>query len=153
VCKDSARNSPSYLRIRHRRYIVSCPELLNRLHDFWRDFKTLNRWNFPELPPPYLQKWLHLDLGRVDSAEFVRATWMWSRKPRSPFGEGMSRYLLLVFVGLLLLFVPHFGIPLAATWCFAMFVAIANDTVRVARWRREYESSVARIIRSSKQAK
>ena len=84
---------------------MSCPELLNRLHDFWRDFNTINRWKFPELSAASLQKWLDFNLGQVDYAEFARAEWMWGRKPRSPLGKSMSVYTLLVFVGLLLLFI------------------------------------------------
>jgi hypothetical protein len=132
---------------------VSCPELLNRFNDFWRDFNAVNQWKFPDLSPISLQKRLDLDLGRIDYAEFQRAEWMWNRKPRALLGEGVSGYLLLVFVALLLLFIPHLGLLLAAAWCFVMFAAIANDTVRLARWRREYESGMVRVIRSSRKAK
>ncbi len=65
----------------------------------------------------------------------------------------MFGYILPVFVGLLLLFIPHLGTPLTVAWLFAMFVAIANNTIRVARWRREYESAFARVTRSSRKAK
>jgi hypothetical protein len=132
---------------------VSCPELIKRFHDFWRDFNTVNRWKFPELSPYSLQKWLDLDLGRLDYAEFQRVEWMWRRKPRSLLGEGLSGYLLLVLVASLLLLVPHLGIFFAAAWCLATLVAIANDTVRLARWRREYESGMVRVIRSSQNSK
>jgi hypothetical protein len=132
---------------------VSWPELLNRLYDFWGDFNTVGRRNFSELYPSDLQKWLDLDRGRVDYAEFARARWMWNRKPRWSLGEGMFGYILPVFVGLLLLFRPYLGTPLAAAWSLAMFVAIVNNTIRVARWRREYESGFARVIRSSRKAK
>jgi hypothetical protein len=132
---------------------VSRPELLNRFHDFWRDFNTVNRWRFPELSPYSLQKWLELDLRRVDCAEFKRVEWMWNRKPKPFLGEGVSGYILLIFVALLLLLIPHLGILLAAAWSLAMVVAIANDTVRLARWRREYESGMVRVIRSGKKAK
>ena len=132
---------------------MSCPELLGRIHDFWRDFNTVNRWRFPELSPHCMQKWLDLDLGRVDYAEFKRVEWMWRRKPRSFLGERVSGYVLLVFVASILLLIPHLGIPLAAVWCLAMVVAIANDTVRLARWRRDYESGMVRVIRSRRKAK
>jgi hypothetical protein len=129
---------------------VSCPELLNRLHDFWRDFNTVNTWKFPELSPSSLQKWLDFELACVNYAEFARAEWMWSRKPRLLLGKGMSGYSLLVFLGLLLFLFPCFGILLAAVWFLAMFVVIAHDAVRVTRWRREYEVSIVRVIRSSR---
>jgi len=129
---------------------VSCPALLNRLHDFWRDFNTVNSWKFPELSPSALQRWLHFDLACVNYAEFARAEWMWNRKPRSLLGKGMSGYILLVFVGLLLFLFPCFGILLAAAWFLPMFVVIAHDAVRVTRWRREYEVSIVRVIGSSR---
>ena len=109
---------------------MSRPELLNRFNDFWRDFNTVNRWKFPELSPYSLQRWLDLDLRRVNYEEFKRAEWMWNRKPRSFLGQGVSGYILLVLVASLLLLIPHLGILLAAAWCLAMVVAIANDTVR-----------------------
>jgi hypothetical protein len=132
---------------------VSRPELLNRFHDFWRDFNSANEWRFPELSPYSLQKWLELDLRRVDRSEFKRVEWMWSRKPKPFLGEGVGGYILLIFVASLLLLIPHLGILLAAAWCLAMVVAIANDTVRLARWRREYESGMVRVIRSGRKAK
>lgn len=132
---------------------MSCPELLNRFNDFWRDFNAVNQWKFPELSPISLQKRLDLDMGRIDYAEFQRVEWMWNRKPRPLLGEGVSGYLLLVFVALVLLFIPHLGVLFAAAWCLVMFGAIANDTVRLARWRREYESGMVRVIRSSRKAK
>jgi hypothetical protein len=132
---------------------VSRPELLNRFHDFWKDFNSVNQWRFPELSPYSLQKWLELDLRRVDRSEFKRVEWMWRRKPKPFLGEGLSGYILLIFVASLLLLIPHLGILLAAAWCLTMVLAIANDTVRVARWRREYESGMVRVIRSGRKAK
>ena len=132
---------------------MSCPELLNRFHDFWRDFNAVNRWRFRELPPCHLLQSLNLESSSVDRAEFVRAQWMWTRKPKSLLGDGMSGYLLLVFIGLALLLVPYAGIMLAPVWCLAMLFTVAKDAVRLARWRREYESSIGRVIRSRKRAK
>jgi hypothetical protein len=132
---------------------VSCPELLNRFHDFWRDFNAVNRWRFRELPPSDLLQSLNLEWSSVDRAEVVRAKWMWTRKPKSLLGDGMSGYLLLVFIGLALLLIPNAGIMLAPVWCLAMLFAVAQDAVRLARWRREYESSIGRVIRSRKRAK
>jgi hypothetical protein len=123
------------------------------LHDFWKDFNPVDEWKFTESSPSYLRRWLDLDLGRVDEPEFARAEWMWRRKSRSLLGEGLSGYILLVFAAFLLLLIPQLGIPLAVAWCFAMFITIANDTVRVARWRREYESGMVRVIRSRRKAK
>jgi hypothetical protein len=111
---------------------------------------ALKRWRFPKLPPCDLLRSLHCDTGNVDYAEFVRAKWMWTRKPKSPPGDGLS---ILVFIGLVLLLVPYVGIMLALVWCFAMLLVVAKDAVRLARWRYEYESSIARVVRNRRKAK
>jgi hypothetical protein len=126
---------------------------VRRLRNFWRDFNALDHWRFPELPPTDLLQSLNLDTGGVDRAEFVRAQWMWTRKPKSLLGDGMSAYLLLVFIGLVLLLIPHTGIALAPVWCFLMLVVVARDAVRFVRWRREYESSISRVTRRCRKTK
>ena len=128
---------------------VSNSEFVNRWRDFWRDFNSKDIWRFPELPPD-LQKSLDLHPARIDRSELIRAEWMWARKPRSILGES---YPLLVFVALLLLLIPHFGILFTTTWCCAMLFGIARDVVHAVRWRREYEVSITRIMRGSRNLK
>jgi hypothetical protein len=111
---------------------------------------AVKRWRFPELPPCNLLRSLHYDIRDVSYAEFVRAKWMWTRKPQSFLGDGPS---ILVFVGLVLLLVPYAGIMLALVWCFAILLVVAKDAVRLIRWRYEYESSIARVVRSRRKAK
>ena len=108
---------------------------------------------FPELPPTNLLHSLKLDLSEVNHAEFVRAQWMWTRRPKSFLGDGLAAYLLLVFIGLVLLLIPYAGLMLCAVWCFAMVFAIAKDGVGQVRWRREYESSIGRITRRCRTTK
>ena len=132
---------------------MSCPELLNRFHDFWSDFNAINCWRFPELPPADLLGSLKLDVSGVDHPEWVRSKWMWTHKPKSLLGDGMAACLLLVFIGLLLLLIPHTGLMLAFLWCFAMVFAIAKNSVRLTRWRREYESSIGRMTRRCRKTK
>jgi len=62
-------------------------------------------------------------------------------------------YPILVFIGLVLLLIPYAGIMLALVWCFAMLLVVAKDAVRLIRWRYEYESSIARVVRSRRKAK
>jgi extracellular solute-binding protein len=132
---------------------MSCPGLIKRFHDFWRDFNAVNCWKFPELPPSDLLQSLSVDLGGIDHAEFIRAKWMWTRRPKSLLGIGMSAYLLLVFTGLVLLLIPFAGIVLAPVWWFPILFVVAKDTVRLARWRRNYESSIGRLIRRCRKTK
>jgi hypothetical protein len=72
---------------------VNSFELANRFSDFWRDFNRVHHWRFRELPPCDLLRSLQCDLSDVDYAEFVRAQWMWTRKPKSFLGDGLSGYL------------------------------------------------------------
>jgi len=43
---------------------------------------AVKRWRLPELPPCDLLRSLHYDTRDVDCAEFDRAEWMWTRKPK-----------------------------------------------------------------------
>jgi hypothetical protein len=128
-------------------------QLLNRWRGFWKDFNSKEDWRFPELPPVQLQKSFDGLWTRVDRGELLRAEWMWYRKPKLVLGEGGFAYALLVFVALLLLLIPQAGPPLAIIWCSAMLSAIAREVVRSTRWRREYEVSITRIMRSFRNLK
>ena len=122
--------------------------LVNRSRVFWKDFNCKEDWKFPELPPVQLQNSFRASWSFVDRGEYIRAEWMWSRKPKLILGEGGLGYALLIFVALLLILIPHFGILLTIGWCSTMLGAIARDIVRSIRWRREYEVSITRIMRS-----
>jgi nitrate reductase gamma subunit len=124
---------------------VSGLGLFNRFSKFWRDFNAVNCWRFPELPPSDLLNSLNLNLSGINQAEFFRTQWMWDRKPKSLLGDGLSAYLLLFFIGLLLLLVPFVGIILSPIWSLAMLLMAVKDSVRLVRWRRDYESSVIRL--------
>ena len=122
--------------------------LVNRWRAFWKDFNCKEDWRFPELPPVQLQKSLDVPWSLVDPGEYVRAEWMWSRKPKLILGEGGLGYAILVFVALLLLLIPKVGVFLTAAWCITTLGAIARDVVHSVRWRRDYEVSITRIMRS-----
>ena len=122
--------------------------LVNRLRIFWRDFNSDEHWKFPELSPVQLQKSLDVPWPFVDRGEYVRAEWMWSRKPKLILGDGGLGYAILVFVALLLLLIPKVGVFLTPAWVITMLGAISRDVVRSIRWRRDYEVSITRIMRS-----
>ncbi|HYZ72786.1 MAG TPA: hypothetical protein VE641_06875 [Chthoniobacterales bacterium] len=121
--------------------------LVNRWRVFWKDFNSDEDWRFPELSPVQLQESLDVPWSFIDRGEYVRAEWMWSRKPKLILGEGGLGYAILVFVALLLLLIPQVGVFLTTAWCFTMLGAIARDVVRSIRWRREYEVSITRTMR------
>ena len=120
---------------------------VNRWRIFWKDFNCKEDWKFPELPPVQLQQSLDVAWSIVNRGEYIRAEWMWSRKPKLILGEGGLGYAILVFVALLLLLIPHVGVLLTIAWCFTMLGAIARDIVHSIRWRRDYEVSITRIMR------
>ena len=121
--------------------------LVNRWRVFWKDFNSDENWKFPELSPIQLQKSLDVPWSFIDRGEYVRAEWMWSRKPKLILGEGGLGYAILVFVALLLLLIPQAGVFLTVGWCFTMLSVIGRDIVRSIRWRRDYEVSISRIMR------
>jgi hypothetical protein len=53
-----------------------------------------------------------------------------------------------MFVGLALSLIPALGITLSCCWITFAFVGIFSDIVRLSRWRRDYEVSIARLLRS-----
>ena len=122
--------------------------LVNRWRVFWKDFNSDEHWKFPELSPVQIQQSLHVPWSFIDRGEYIRAEWMWSRKPRLILGEGALGYTILVFVALLFLLIPQIGIFLTTAWCITMLGAIARDVVLSVRWRRDYEVCITRIMRS-----
>ncbi|MGA8481835.1 MAG: hypothetical protein WB696_28040 [Chthoniobacterales bacterium] len=121
------------------------------------DFNAVNRWRFPELAPSDLLRSLHCDLSDVDHAEFVRAKWMWTRKPKSVLEDGLFGYAVVVFIGVVLLLIPHVGVLLALICCLAVLLVadkvLDKHAARLGRWRQEYESSIGRVIRSRRRGK
>jgi hypothetical protein len=123
-------------------------ELPNPFRNFWRDFNTEKRWRFPELPPSEILVLLDCPLYHVDHDELVRAKWMWSRRPASFLGDSLVGYLVAILIGFVLLLFPYVGILFAIVWFSGTLSLIANDVVSLVRWRNQYESSIARVVRS-----
>ena len=84
----------------------------------------------------------------VDHWERVRAEWMWKRRPDPIMGEGAFGYVLIIIISVSLLLVPHIGILLDAIWLLSCLLLVAFDVVRNVRWRRDYECSLRRMIRT-----
>ena len=114
--------------------------------NFWRDFASEEQWRFPEVAPWQIERSLGNPL--VDQSERVRAEWMWWRRPRGFLREDASTCVLLITISVLLLGVPVLGVLLDAVWLFSLFPLIALDIVRNTRWRRDYEVSLRRMIRT-----
>jgi hypothetical protein len=114
--------------------------------NFWSDFHSEEQWRFPEVPPWQIHRYLGYPI--VDSSESLRAEWLWQRRPREVMGRGAIGYVLVLMISVLLLLVWPIGLLLEAAWLFACLMLIALDVVRNVRWRRDYEASLCRLIRS-----
>jgi hypothetical protein len=118
--------------------------LRERVSRFWHDLQAKHGWKYEELPPIEILETFALYCRPANDAELDRANWFWKRRPK-----------LVLAVGCILLFTDAFGLPF---WLFVVpwigvpllvvtiFVICAN-IVQSVRWRRQYESSIDRLIR------
>jgi hypothetical protein len=114
--------------------------------NFWRDFQSEEEWRFPEVPPWQIHRYLGYPV--VEPSKSLRAEWLWRRRPREVMGRGTFGYVLVLVISVLLLLVWPVGLFLEAGWLFTCLMLIALDVVRNVRWRRDYEVSLCRLIRS-----
>ena len=121
---------------------------MRRLRRVWRDLKEEQPWKYRELPPAILFEALKLNLLYADKSEFARAEWFWLRRPKGLLTESWLRSLICVSLGPFLFFVPKVGLPLFFAWCLGIRVLVLADQLRLMRWRREYERSIDRLIRT-----
>ena len=118
---------------------------------FWTDFQSEQDWRFPEVPPWQIYRYLGYPI--LDDSESLRAEWLWRRRPREILGRGVLGYTLLIVISILLLLIPLIGILIEAAWLFICSMLIASDVVRNVRWRRDYEVSLCRLIRTMRRPK
>jgi hypothetical protein len=138
---EPSKNSQSA----HKRFLSEKPHLGKFLGEAWRDLQPGQHWKYEQLSPiKLLQRSKRLTYP-PDNDEVRRANWFWSLQPR--WHQATSCILwLIVGLGLpLWLFVfPAIGVPLAI-----IAAAIANTgIVRSVRWRRQYELSIDRLLRT-----
>jgi hypothetical protein len=112
---------------------------------FWNDFNSDNHWRFPDRAPWQIRELVRDSISNC--SERIRAEWMWRRRPKLILGEGWFGLILVVSVGAALPSVPGFGLFLDVAWLAFSTLLIASDTVRLIRWRRDYEASLARLMR------
>ena len=114
----------------------------------WSNFQA-GDWKFPEIPPGAILRSFDIDEQWLDDAEFKRALWFWEQRPALLLGEHWPLYALVMVLAVALLAIPVWGVALASLWIVLAFVGIVMDIVRLSRWRRSYESSIARLLRIS----
>jgi hypothetical protein len=97
---------------------------------------------------------LDLSVWSTDDAELARAQWLWGRRPVAAAAYLLA-WELIVSVGILSLACFPYSWPIGASICLAYltiaFPTILQSTIRRVRWRRDYEASIDRLIRSHRQ--
>jgi len=115
------------------------------LSEVWQDLQDDPKWKYEQLAPVPLLEESELRIHLTDNSELVRATWFWSRRPRL---LSVASSILWITVALGLPFwlfrIPSVGVPLI----IVAAVVVNTDLVRSLRWRRQYESSIDRLIRA-----
>jgi hypothetical protein len=120
-----------------------------RIVGWWRDFQYPSRWRYPDLTPSDLLTLRHFKAGLTAESELQRAVWLWSRRPRLILGSGALSYVIMVACTLVALLIPVCGFFFAGAWLGVWVLAIAADTIRYVRWRRDYEMALDRLLRFS----
>ena len=132
------------------RYVVNRSDsekhtLGKALSEVWQDLQADPKWKYEQLDPVQLLEKSEVRIHLTDSNELVRATWFWNRRPRL---LSIASSILWITVALGLPFwlfrIPSIGVP----FMIAAAVVINTDLVRSLRWRRQYESSIDRLIRT-----
>jgi Flp pilus assembly protein TadB len=117
-----------------------------RLGDVWQDIQSERHWKYEKLSPVQLLQKSELHRYPEDNDELARANWFWRRRPR--FLQVTSCIVwLIAALGLpiWLFIVPAIGMPLL----IVVVVIVNTEIVRSVRWRRQYELSIDRLVRTS----
>jgi len=111
-----------------------------------RDIEDNQSWKYDELSPVQLLERLKLDKRLADRDELERAEYFWTRRPRFLRAISWIAWLLLALgLPFWLFVVPAIGLPL-----LLLSAVVANtDIVRSVRWRRQYELSIDRLVRTT----
>lgn len=115
-------------------------------------------WKYEESPPLLVARLTELDLFGAGDAELSRAHWFWSRRPQLTFHESAALLVwasCVLFSSVIVVIAwPGGSMPerFAESTILLFELAIANylavQRLRFFRWRREYELSIDRLIRS-----
>jgi hypothetical protein len=116
-----------------------------RVSKVWHDLRVNQCWKYQELPPIEILEAFAFNCRPSDDDELNRANWFWNRRP-----------FLLSAVSCMLLFAVAFGLPF---WIFVLpwlglpllattILTICANVAQSVNWRRQYESSIDRLIRT-----
>ena len=124
----------------------------------WRDLTTEPVWKYQELPPFLLPELIRLDLLEASDSELSRVMWFWLRQPRLTLHKSSALLVvaLCAFFSLTIAFVnwPSTSTTKSAVEVMILLVGVAFQIYAVVHrfrflhWRREYERSIDRLIRT-----
>ena len=117
-----------------------------QLTEFWHDLQDEQHWKYGSSSPVQILERLNLDTWQQNNDELVRTEWFWNRRPRllraTSYVVWLSAALGLPFW---LFIIPAIGIPLL----IISAVVVEAEIVQSVRWRRQYELSIDRLVRTS----
>lgn len=102
-------------------------------------------WKFQELPPADLIQSESPETALIAQEEFSRAEWFWRRRPKILSASLTFLLSYLTVVVCLFYYVPE-TISFLLLWIVVGASCAVFDSLRLNRWRKEYESSVQRMI-------
>jgi len=121
-------------------------KLGKRLGEVWQDLQDDAHWKYEQLSPVQLLEKSKLHSYPPDNDELARANWFWSRRPRLfPVASCIAWLIVALGLPFWLFIVPSIGVPLL----IIAAVIVDTEIVRSVRWRRQYELSIDRLIRTS----
>jgi hypothetical protein len=130
----------------NRFYSYSGPRIKCRqdLLKFWRDLHDDQDWKYDELGPIELLEKANILCQTIPEEELDRVNWFWRRRPHILSLVAGIFWLIAAMGASFWVMIPCLGVPTVITSIALVLLAI----VRSVRWRREYEFSVDRLIRT-----
>jgi hypothetical protein len=115
-----------------------------RLPALYRSLQDVQGWKYHEASPLQRLETLNVDRYTVDRDELERAYFFWNRKPR--LLQSITRGAWVISALGLPICLFHF--PVIGGLLLVISLALTNTKiVRSARWRRQYELSIHRLLR------
>ena len=120
---------------------TKCSEHLVRL---WRDLHDDQAWKYEELCPIELLQKVDIDSQAVPKDELDRVAWFWRRRPRALTAVGLILWLTAAVAAPFCVIIPCVAVPVLIA-CLALLLLTIVGSIR---WRRDYELSVSRLLRT-----
>ena len=124
----------------------------------WRDLITEPVWRYEDLPPFLLSEVTKLDLFEASDSELSRAMWFWLRRPKLMFHDSATlmavALCILISLSIALVNWPGTSVSQRVAGVIILLFEVAvvmyaiGHWLKFLRWRREYERSIDRLIRT-----